>query len=115
MEVHYGNNEYAICLFRIQHAVWKSFRLAPSYFPVNDGPGLGMLDGTTDSGVNLHGKVETQVSYACLVVIDGFEELSFCLRVKGVAHASNRFHTLAKTCSPGIGFTWPERSSSNLR
>jgi hypothetical protein len=30
-------------------------------------------------------------------------------------HFSNRFQTLAETCSPGTGFTLPERNSASRR
>lgn len=105
MEMHYGKNKYAFCLFRIQYGIGESFCLAPSYFPLKDGLGIGVLNGTTDGCVNFYGKIEAQLSFAFLIVINSFEELHFRLRVKGEAHFSNRFHIPAKTCSPGIGFT----------
>jgi hypothetical protein len=78
MEVHYGKNKYAFCFFRIQHAIGESFCLAPSYFSLKDGPGPGVLNGTTDGCINLYGKIETQSRFTFLIVVNSFEELPFC-------------------------------------
>jgi len=76
---------------------------------------LRTLRGTADSGVDLSGKVKNQILLVILVPIDGPKEFLFGLQVKIVVHASNRFQTLAKTSSPGIGFTSPDRNSARRR
>jgi len=105
VEVHHSKDKDAVCFFRIEYAKWESLGLASPYFPFEVRLGFRINCRKPDGGVNLHGKIETQILLTFLVVIDVIEELLFSLRVKGKSHASNRFHILAKTCSPGIGLT----------
>ena len=115
MEVHHGKNDNAIRFSRIEHAIGESRCQAPAHFAFEDGPSLRVFRSTPDRGIDLYRKLEAQILLSFLIVIDGGEELLFDLRVKGLVHFSNRFQTLAKTSSPGIGFTLPERNSARRR
>jgi len=115
VEVHHGKDEDAIRFSRIEHAIGESRCQAPAHFAFEDGPSLRVFRSTPDRGIDLCRKLEAQILLSFLIVIDGGEELLFDLRVKGLVHFSNRFQTLAKTSSPGIGFTLPERNSARRR
>jgi hypothetical protein len=82
VEVHHREDEDTVWLLRIEHAVGKSRRQTPAHFPFEDGPSLWVLYRTVDGGVDLYGKVKTQTLPAFLIVVDGFQELSFSFQWK---------------------------------
>jgi hypothetical protein len=115
VEVHHGEDEDAGQFFGVEDSIGKSPGLASPHFACEDGPSLGLLGRTTDGGIDFKREVKTQMLLSLLVVVDGSDELLFGLWVEEEVYVFNRFRILAKTCSPGIGSTLPERSSARRR
>jgi hypothetical protein len=108
--MHHGKDDNEIVLFGVDNAVRKTPDLTPTYVVFKDGPSVWKAEYALNCRVNLDRKVVTETRRTTFIVVYGVEKLRLGFGMKCVLHLENRLRALLNTSSPGIGFTFPERS-----
>ena len=111
MEMHHGENEDDIFILGINNAIWKTPGLVTTDVTFKNSPSSWETENILDCGVYFNGEIVTETRLTLLILAYGVEKFSLSFRVKGILHLENRLSALSNTSSPGIGFTFPERSS----
>ena len=78
---------------------------APSDLVVDFRPHRRIIEGILDAGVDFAREVKPKANLTTLVLGDSLDKLLVRLWMEGEAHTAKRCRILAKTSSPGIGFT----------
>src|SRR5208283_304825 len=111
MQVHHSKNEDDILILRIDYAARKAADLAPSYAIFKNGPSIWETEYILNCRMDFYGEIGTETWFAIFIVVYGSKEFCLSFRMKSILHLANRLRTSEITSSPGIGFTFPERSS----
>jgi len=111
MQVHNGKNQNDISILGIDNAIWKTTDLTSTYVVLEKSPSIWQTENILYCGVNFDGEIITKPDLATLIVVYGVEEFRLRFRMEGVLHLVDCLKALSNTISPGIGFTFPERSS----
>jgi len=90
MQVHYGEDEYAMRLDTVKHAIRKTMNETSTDLVFCFGPHGGIIDSILNRGVNLAREVESESYLAVLIVCNGIYEFILCFRMEGVFHIANR-------------------------
>ena len=111
MQVHHGKNEDDITILGIDNAERKTPHLAPTYVIFENTPGVWETEDVLYCRVDFDGEIVTEAWLAVFIIVYGVEKFLLSLGMKAVPHLVNRSSALSNTTSPGIGFTFPDRSS----
>ena len=111
MQVHHSKNQDDIFILRIDNAIGKAADLTSSYGIFKNRPGIWETDYILNCSMDFKGKIGPKTWLTIFIVFYGSKEFSLGLGMKSVLYLANRLRTSENTSSPGIGFTFPERSS----
>jgi len=90
-------------------------RQTPPHILFDQAPALWCLEYPFDSRLDLARERCSKTGTASLVECRCLPVFETCFRVKGISHRPTVRRTSASTCSPGIGCTRPDRTSSRRR
>lgn len=97
VEVHYGKNEYPVRFYAVEDTVGEAIGEATADVSFKDGPSSRETENVLNGRVDLDSKIITEIIFTCLIVINGFEELSLRFWVKIENHPPKRSLTFSNT------------------